>query len=171
MVKWAWLALSLGIAAVVVFSLSSATVVGAQVGPSSTAAQTQTKEAHRAGLDQVQKALRQKGYDPGPVDGFMGPQTVTAVKAFQREHGLPPTGQFDASTLAKLGVTGAASDRELRPDSDVTQRCGPSQTQTGGDTQRSPADPAQAHKTGGNVGEGASYNRSTETPAPDPQPK
>ena len=28
---------------------------------------------------------------------------------------------------------------------------------------RSPVDPAEAHKTGANVGDGASYNRSTET--------
>jgi peptidoglycan hydrolase-like protein with peptidoglycan-binding domain len=152
--------------------LLMATAVGAQIGSSPTAAQTRTNEAHQAGLEQVQKALRQKGHDPGPVDGFMGPRTIAAVKAFQKEHGLMPTGQLDASTLAKLGMGGTASDRARgRPESDVTQRSGPSQKQTGGDTQPSPDDPAQAHKTGGNVGEGASYSRSTEKPAPDPRPK
>jgi hypothetical protein len=58
-----------------------------------------------------------------------------------------------------------------QPKPEDPQRSGPGQTQTGGDTRPSPADPAQAHKTGGNVGEGASYSRSTEKPAPDPQPK
>jgi hypothetical protein len=38
----------------------------------------------------------------------------------------------------------------------------PSSTQTGGTTRPSAVDPAQAHKTGGNVGDGASYSRSTE---------
>jgi peptidoglycan hydrolase-like protein with peptidoglycan-binding domain len=152
--------------------LLMATAVGAQIGSSSTAAQTQTNEAHRAGLEQVQQALRQKGHDPSPVDGVMGPQTIAAVKAFQKEHGLTPTGQLDPSTLARLGMRGTASDRARgRPESDGTQRPGPSPTQTGGDTQPSPADPAQAHKTGGNVGEGASYSRGTEKPAPDPRPK
>jgi hypothetical protein len=37
-----------------------------------------------------------------------------------------------------------------------------SQTQAGGDTRPSPVDPAQGTKTGANVGEGASYSRSTE---------
>jgi peptidoglycan hydrolase-like protein with peptidoglycan-binding domain len=149
-----------------------AMAVGAQIGSSPPAAQTQTKEAHRAGLEQIQNALRQKGHDPGPVDGVMGPQTIAAVKAFQKEHGLTPTGQLDASTLAKLGMRGTASDRARgRPESDVTQRSGPSQTQPDGGTQPSPADPAQAHKRGGNVGEGASYSRSTEKPAPDPPSK
>jgi peptidoglycan hydrolase-like protein with peptidoglycan-binding domain len=152
--------------------LLMATAVGAQISSSPTAASTKTNEAQRDGLKQVQKALAQKGHDPGPVDGLMGPQTIGAVKAFQKAHGLAPTGQLDASTLAKLEIRGTASDRARgRPESDVTQRSSPSQTQTGGDRQPSPADPAQANKTGGNVGEGASYSRSTEKPAPDPRPK
>jgi hypothetical protein len=38
----------------------------------------------------------------------------------------------------------------------------PSSEQTGGDTKPNAVDPAQGTKTGGNVGEGASYSRSTE---------
>lgn len=149
-----------------------ATGVGAQIGPSSTVASARTNEARRGELKQVQKALTQQGHDPGPVDGLMGPQTIGAVKAFQKAHGLPTTGQLDASTLAKLDTRGTASDRARGgPDSDVTRRSSPSQTQPGGDTEPSPADPAQANKTGGNVGEGASYSRSTAKPAPDPRPK
>jgi peptidoglycan hydrolase-like protein with peptidoglycan-binding domain len=155
----------------IVTFLLIATAVDAQISPSSTAGQTRTKGGDRARLEQLQKTLRQKGHDPGPVDGFMGPQTIAAVKAFQKEHGLTATGELDAPTLAKLGMTGTASDRASRPESDVTQRPGPTQMQTGGDTQSSPADPAQAHKTGGNVGEGASYSRSTEKPAPDQRSK
>jgi peptidoglycan hydrolase-like protein with peptidoglycan-binding domain len=148
-----------------------ATAVGAQISPSSIAGQTRTNGGDRVGLEQVQKILRQKGHDPGPVDGFMGPQTIAAVKAFQRARGLTATGQLDAPTLAKLGMTGTASDRAPRPESDGAQQPGPGQMRTGGDTQPSSADPAQAYKTGGNVGEGASYSRSTEKPAPDPRPK
>jgi peptidoglycan hydrolase-like protein with peptidoglycan-binding domain len=150
--------------------LLMATAVGAQIG----SGQTRENEGDQARVKEVQKTLRQKGHDPGTVDGFMGPQTTAAVKTFhQKEHGLTATGQLDASTLAKLGITSTASDRAPRVDSDVARRPGPSQTQTGGDTQASPADPGQAHKTGGNVGEGASYSRSTEkpTPAQTPQPK
>ena len=137
--------------------------VGAQGGSRSTLAETRTTEA--------QETLRQKGHDPGPVDGLMGPRTIAAVKAFQKEHGLPPTGQLDALTLAKLGMRGIASDGVPRQESEVTQRPGPSETRTGAAPPPSAADPAQAHKTGANVGEGASYSRSTEKPAPDPRPK
>jgi putative peptidoglycan binding protein len=150
--------------------LLMATAVGAQSNSTSPQAQARI-EADLAGIDQVQEMLRQKGHDPGPVDGVMGAQTIAAVKAFQRQYGLAPTGQLDASTLAKLGIRDGASDRMPRPDSHVTPRPGPSQTQPGGDTQPSPADPAQAHKTGSNVGEGASYSRSTEKLTPDPRPR
>jgi peptidoglycan hydrolase-like protein with peptidoglycan-binding domain len=148
-----------------------AATVGAQTGATSTVAQPRTTAAQPAGLEQVQETLRQKGHDPGPADGVMGPQTIAALKAFQKEHGLEPSGQLDRPTLAKLGIRGTASDRVPPPGSDVTPRPGPNQTQAGGDTPPSPADPAQAHKTGGNAGEGASYSRSNEKPTPDPQPK
>jgi hypothetical protein len=70
--------------------------------------------------------------------------------------------------------TGHGSADGKRPP-DSTDRSGirsgkpepePSQTQTGGDRRPSPADPAQADKSGANVGEGASYSRSSEKPAP-----
>jgi peptidoglycan hydrolase-like protein with peptidoglycan-binding domain len=151
--------------------LLMATAVIAQISPSTAAGQTRTSEADRAGIEQVQQTLRQRGHDPGPVDGFMGPQTIAAVKAFQKQHGLTASGQLDTPTLAKLGMTSTTSGGAPQPGSDTTQRPSPSQTQTGGDTKPSPADPAQSNKTGGNVGEGASYSRSSEKPAPGPRPK
>ena len=42
------------------------------------------------------------------VDGIYGPQTASAVRAFQRAHGLPVSGQVDATTWSALfrsGVT------------------------------------------------------------------
>ena len=44
-----------------------------------------------AGSEQVksvQKALQDKGMDPGPVDGIMGPKTMAALKAFQKDQKL-----------------------------------------------------------------------------------
>ena len=150
--------------------LVMASAVGAQNFSTPTAAQTRTTEGHPAGLQQVQEMLRQNGHDPGPVDGVMGAQTIAAVKAFQTQHGLAPTGQLDAATVAKLGIGGIAPDR-VPTDSHVTPRSGPGPTKAGGDTPPSPADPAEAHKTGANVGEGASYSRSTDKPTQDPRPK
>jgi len=56
-------------------------------------------------IKKVQKALQEKGADPGPVDGIMGPKTEAALKSFQKEEKLPETGHMDRQTLAKLGVS------------------------------------------------------------------
>jgi peptidoglycan hydrolase-like protein with peptidoglycan-binding domain len=60
-----------------------------------------------AGSEQVksvQKALQDKGMDPGPIDGVMGPKTMAALKAFQKDQKLPESGKLDDQTREKLGV-------------------------------------------------------------------
>jgi peptidoglycan hydrolase-like protein with peptidoglycan-binding domain len=52
----------------------------------------------------AQQALKDKGQDPGPIDGVMGPKTQAALKAFQQAEGLTTTGRLDSETMAKLGV-------------------------------------------------------------------
>jgi len=59
----------------------------------------------------VQQALKDKGHDPGEIDGKMGPKTQAALRDYQSKEGLKATGRLDAETMAKLGVeakTGAA---------------------------------------------------------------
>jgi hypothetical protein len=51
----------------------------------------------------VQAALQRRGYDAGGVDGTYGPMTRRALLAFQRDNGLPVTGQIDQPTLDSLG--------------------------------------------------------------------
>ncbi len=51
----------------------------------------------------IQKALQQKGYDPGPLDNQMGAQTRAALTRFQRDYNLP-VGALDMDTLRVLGV-------------------------------------------------------------------
>ena len=55
----------------------------------------------------VQQALKDKGHDPGAVDGEMGPKTEAALRDYQQKEGLTATGNADAETMAKL--TAAAS--------------------------------------------------------------
>ena len=58
----------------------------------------------------AQQALKEKGFDPGPVDGMMGPRTQQAIKQFQESQAnLKPTGKLDQQTLAALGIEGQAS--------------------------------------------------------------
>jgi glycosyltransferase XagB len=51
----------------------------------------------------LQRALRQLGYRPGPVDGLFGRRTERAVVRFQRAHSLAADGIVGAHTLGRLG--------------------------------------------------------------------
>ena len=50
----------------------------------------------------VQSMLQALGFDPGPIDGVIGNQTKTAVKAFQTDVGLPATGALNPTTRLEL---------------------------------------------------------------------
>ncbi len=52
----------------------------------------------------AQEALKTHGFDPGPVDGRMGPRTSAAISDYQRKNDLPVTGMLDDATMAKLDV-------------------------------------------------------------------
>ncbi len=51
---------------------------------------------------ELQERLVQAGFDPGGVDGRMGPKTVAAVKAFQKAKGLVPDGYPSLEVLTLL---------------------------------------------------------------------
>jgi lytic murein transglycosylase len=57
-----------------------------------------TLEERRA----LQDLLGKAGFDPGGVDGRMGPKTVAAVKAFQKARGLVPDGYPSLEVLTLL---------------------------------------------------------------------
>lgn len=51
---------------------------------------------------QVQTKLKQRGFDPGPIDGIPGRKTLAAIKAFQKANGLVVDGIVGPKTSAKL---------------------------------------------------------------------
>ncbi|WP_273206844.1 peptidoglycan-binding domain-containing protein [Marinobacter subterrani] len=53
-------------------------------------------------VEALQKKLRSKGFDPGPIDGVIGPGTTRALKAFQRTNDLKPTGTQNYATIQAL---------------------------------------------------------------------
>ena len=55
-----------------------------------------------ASVKKLQQQLGQLNYYEGPVDGYMGPQTIAAIKDLQRQAGLPQTGTMNAVTQKAL---------------------------------------------------------------------
>lgn len=51
----------------------------------------------------VQKALADAGFDPGTIDGSLGPRTQTAIQAYQQKNGLS-VGAMTYETVEKLGI-------------------------------------------------------------------
>jgi hypothetical protein len=54
------------------------------------------------GVSGVQGRLLSLGFNPGPIDGKLGPRTRAALVAFQRHFGLKETGAIDDDTKARL---------------------------------------------------------------------
>jgi peptidoglycan hydrolase-like protein with peptidoglycan-binding domain len=72
----------------------------AQKTPTSSAGMAASSEEIR----QIQQALKDRGQDPGTVNGVMTPQTQQALRTFQSQQGLSATGTLDAQTRTALGV-------------------------------------------------------------------
>lgn len=53
----------------------------------------------------AQERLIALGYDAGPVDGRLGPQSESALRSFQSARDLPVTGQLDMATATALAAT------------------------------------------------------------------
>lgn len=54
----------------------------------------------------LQHMLKQAGFDPGPIDGWFGPVTERAVRAFQQTRGLTVDGAAGPETWGALGLQG-----------------------------------------------------------------
>ena len=53
---------------------------------------------------EIQQALAGKGYLAGETNGSWGSESVEALKRFQREQNLNPTGKLDSVSLIALGL-------------------------------------------------------------------
>jgi Putative peptidoglycan binding domain len=53
---------------------------------------------------QVQSRLAELGYYDGVIDGMMGPQTRTAIGAYESTHNLVVDGMINAQLLRKMGL-------------------------------------------------------------------
>jgi len=74
--------------------------------PSGTHQQSSRMHAQKVSqskVEDVQKALNNNGASIR-VDGVLGPQTRSALRHYQKDHGLKATGQINASTEKKLNL-------------------------------------------------------------------
>lgn len=58
-----------------------------------------------ARIQMVQTGLAELGYAPGPIDGVMGEQTVTAIRSFERDRRLRLTGRVTDGLITELHKT------------------------------------------------------------------
>ena len=62
----------------------------------------------------VQALLAARGYQPGPVDGRLGEDTVRAIREFEMDKGLAVKGRISADVLMRLSEA-AAPDAKAAP--------------------------------------------------------
>jgi hypothetical protein len=60
--------------------------------------------SYRSNEMAVQRALAQRGYYRGPIDGVMGPGSRDAVARYQRDRRLAVTGNVNTDVLRSLGL-------------------------------------------------------------------
>ena len=58
--------------------------------------------ATRGIIRQVQRTLTDMGYDPGPIDGAMGPSTRRAIRSYQKDNEIEQDGRVTEALVAAL---------------------------------------------------------------------
>lgn len=76
----------------------------------------------RARTRAVQAGLREAGFEPGAVDGAMGPNTSAAITRAERAHELPETGRISNELIVSLFGPAALLDGDAEGDND--RACG-----------------------------------------------
>jgi membrane-bound lytic murein transglycosylase B len=66
----------------------------------------------------LQQALKDQGFDPGPIDGVLGAGSKRALRAWQKSVGLPPDAYASAETLARLTAPAPSPSAEA-PESET----------------------------------------------------
>lgn len=61
-----------------------------------------------------QQALKDKGFDPGPVDGISGPRTHAALRQFQEKQNLKEDGRLGPQTRDALGLRAASPSTSMK---------------------------------------------------------
>jgi peptidoglycan hydrolase-like protein with peptidoglycan-binding domain len=114
-------------------------------GQMNAAQNSQSMEPSRADIQQAQEQLKSQGLYRGSVDGVMGPQTQTAIMAFQREQGLPESAQLDQQTMSRL--SGGGQSGGMSTSGATGQQPGAARMQPGSATGTQPSAPGTTYGT------------------------
>lgn len=69
----------------------------------------------------VQKKLHELGLFTGKVDGYYGPRTAEAIRAFEQRNGMTPTGAMDAAVFDIILRADSAGNATVQRQSQVVQ--------------------------------------------------
>ena len=69
---------------------------------SCTAGRAATEPLSRDDRFAFQRSLQRLGYDPGGIDGIIGANVRSALRAYQKAHGLPPDGFATRDLLKRM---------------------------------------------------------------------
>ena len=104
-------------------------------------------------IKKIQQALKDKGHDPGPIDGNMNSRTQEALRAFQKSQNITVTGTLDSSTAAALGVTAPSASGA---GSSSSGKSGSSRDSSGGSSTGTPDSSTRGSSgAGGSSGSGS----------------
>jgi peptidoglycan hydrolase-like protein with peptidoglycan-binding domain len=66
-------------------------------------------------IRQAQTALKEKGHDPGPIDGIHGRRTSAALRSYQKAENIKVTGRLDGETRTHLMGQASATPSTATP--------------------------------------------------------
>jgi hypothetical protein len=129
-------------------------------------------------IRQVQTVLRERGFSV-EVDGALGPRTMQAITAFQRQQGFQTSGRIDNQTITALGLSNMTGAQGGAQGSATTGQGSAGSTQGG--AQQTPAQqnqganqpstsgqqaPAQQNQNAGEAGQPSTSGQSGSSQAP-----
>lgn len=88
------------------FGQTSSTVVS--VATEASVAPTSNWRPSRDQASAIQRRLRELGFNPGPLDGSIGPRTLNAIRAYQTSVGLAPDGKLTRELYDRIVGGGSA---------------------------------------------------------------
>src|SRR5262249_8118671 len=72
---------------------------------------TADRQLGRAEKEELQRLLAERGFDPGKIDGQLGPLSRAAIRAFQKRAGIPSDGYAEYGLWEGVRATPKTGER------------------------------------------------------------